>query len=109
MTMENAHPLSGQDGNTSLSAPKAPDLDLSKYQDDLREFDMDNAQARELLETLWSVMRSFVELGFTGDICGLIFEDSLPHEEPAPENAILPPSQTAETPSKGKRKDRQPC
>ncbi len=36
---------------------------------------MSEEQKIELLQTLWSVMRSFVEMGFKGDFCDLIFNE----------------------------------
>lgn len=45
-------------------------LDASKYLPDMEEFDLTEAQKVELLEALWGVMRSFVELGFSLKNCG---------------------------------------
>ena len=39
-------------------------LDVRKYQGYLAEFDLSETQQIEMLETLWSMMSSFVELGF---------------------------------------------
>ena len=39
-------------------------LDPDKYRDYLDDFDLDEAQQNELLEVIWNVMRSFVEMGF---------------------------------------------
>lgn len=36
--------------------------------------DMTDAQKIELLQTLWSIMRSFVELGFSVKLCDPIIE-----------------------------------
>jgi hypothetical protein len=52
--------------------PAALELDAEKYMAELAEFDLTEAQKREFLETLWSIMRSFVELGFRADDCGQI-------------------------------------
>jgi hypothetical protein len=54
------------------SMPPALELDHGKYMDELESFDLTDAQKRELLETLWSIMRSFVELGFRADDCGQV-------------------------------------
>ncbi len=50
------------------------DLEPQKYMSRLEGLDITEAQKTELLETLWSIMRSFVELGFRVDVCGQLFE-----------------------------------
>jgi hypothetical protein len=45
-------------------------LDIAKYQDDLAELEIAEDQWRELLETMWSIMRLFVECGFNVDVAG---------------------------------------
>jgi hypothetical protein len=52
--------------------PAALELDQEKYLPELAEFDLTEAQKREFLETLWSVMRTFVEAGFRVDGCGQV-------------------------------------
>ena len=42
-------------------------FDIEKYRQDLEGFDLTDEQARELLQTLWSIMTTFVELGFGVD------------------------------------------
>jgi hypothetical protein len=49
-------------------------LDESAYAADLSEFDLTDEQRNELLTVLWSIMSSMVELGFTHDVCGQIFD-----------------------------------
>lgn len=39
-------------------------LDPDEYREDLDAFDLTEAQQNELLEVLWNIMRTFVELGF---------------------------------------------
>lgn len=57
--------------NPTLTAPPAPfEPDIEKYLDHLDDFAMSDDQKRELLEALWSIMRSFVELGFDVKACG---------------------------------------
>lgn len=46
------------------------DFDVSRYLSDLDGLDITEAQKRELLTVLWSIMRSFVELGFDVNRCG---------------------------------------
>ncbi len=61
--------------NECPATPPALELDHQKYMADLAEFDMTDAQKRELLETLWTIMRHFVELGFSGNVLEQIFEN----------------------------------
>lgn len=56
--------------------PAALPLDMANYRDEVDRFDITEAQKQELLLTLWSIMRSFVELGFTADVCGALFDDA---------------------------------
>ena len=49
------------------AAATSLELDLDKYRPYLAEFDLTDEQAAELLQTLWSIMRSFAELGFGVD------------------------------------------
>lgn len=51
----------------------APVLDPADYADDMAGFEMTEEQEREFLETLWAIMRSFAEMGFTVDVCGQLF------------------------------------
>jgi hypothetical protein len=47
--------------------------DPARYRAALAEFDLTEAQETELLQTLWSIMHTFVEMGFTVDVCGQLF------------------------------------
>lgn len=49
--------------------PASLQFDPERYRAEVDLFDLTEAQKRELLMTLWSIMRSFVELGFTVDVC----------------------------------------
>jgi hypothetical protein len=55
------------------TAPMALELDLQRYEGHLSEMDLTDAQKAELLSTLFSIVRSFVELGFEGDVCAAVF------------------------------------
>lgn len=57
---------------TAASADRAV-LDYAKYAPMIESFEISEAQKRELLETLWSIMCAMVEIGFTVDICAQIF------------------------------------
>lgn len=64
-------------GEFSTHGP-APEMDPADYLADMDDLTMTEAQKVELLETLWSIMRSFVEMGVdvaNTDPCGQIFED----------------------------------
>lgn len=50
------------------------DFNAEKYLGHIDEFDMTEEQKRELLGTLWSIMCSFVQLGFDLKNCGQILE-----------------------------------
>lgn len=52
------------------------DLDASKYLPELADFEMTDTQALELLQTLWSIMRAFVELGIDVNLCEQLLSDS---------------------------------
>ena len=58
-------------------------FDPAKYSAELGTFDLTEAQQQELLLTLWSIMRSFVEFGFTVDVCAALLSDI----NPIPANA----------------------
>ena len=66
---EKAHESGGQ------QSPASPELDMSEYADDMVDFDMTEDQKREFLETLWSIMRAFAEMGIQYDVCGQLFGD----------------------------------
>lgn len=57
---------------TDFQMPPALELDPQEYLADLEEFDMTEEQKIELLEKLWEIMRSFVELGFEIDVSELV-------------------------------------
>ena len=67
---------------TGTSPARAPNeqsvgvlpLDVKKYQSHLEDFDMTEEQKLELLETLWSIMAAFVDLGFGRDSVQCIFQ-----------------------------------
>lgn len=59
-----------------ISQLPALDIDPAKYASHVAHFDMTEAQQMELLRCLLIIVRGFVELGFTGNICEQIFGDS---------------------------------
>ncbi|MGZ2439361.1 hypothetical protein [Sinorhizobium medicae] len=60
-------------------------LEEAAYAAELSGFDMTDEQKSELLGILWSIMSGMVELGFTHDVCGQIFDgfESSPSLAPA--------------------------
>ncbi len=61
---------------TSLSHVSPLDIDPANYMEHVDHFDMTEAQKLELLRCLFIIVRGFVEMGFTGNICEQIFGDS---------------------------------
>ena len=57
--------------------PASLQFDPAKYRAEVDGFDITEEQKQELLLTLWSIMRSFVELGFTVDLCGALLNDPI--------------------------------
>lgn len=62
---------------TSLSHVSPLDINPANYMEHVDHFDMTEAQKLELLQHLFIIVRGFVEMGFTGNICEQIFGDSL--------------------------------
>lgn len=75
-----------------------PDLDTAKYLPALSGYDLTEAQKLELLQTLWSIMRGFVELGFSANICESFFGEHEALSDPAVVDGSVVPSE-AETPA----------
>jgi hypothetical protein len=74
------HFMEASEGLAGISISSTPyDLDPARYLGEIADFDMSEEQKVELLQTLWSIMRSFVEMGFKGDACELIFGDRAKH------------------------------
>ena len=69
---DTAHDRTGQAVRPALQ------FDPAKYAAEIDQFDITEAQKQELLLTLWSIMRSFVELGFTVDVYGALWDDPSP-------------------------------
>lgn len=58
--------------NGAASQPISLVLDPARYRADVDQFDISEEQKQELLTILWSIMRSFVELGFDVDVCSML-------------------------------------
>jgi hypothetical protein len=71
MGLDNSRP-SGPFSQAVSAAPAGMEADIAKYAGELGDLDITEDQKRELLETLWSIMRSFVEMGFDVDICAAL-------------------------------------
>jgi len=77
----------------------APELDPSRYMAELEEFDLSEAEKIELLETLWSIMYSFVRIGFDVKNCGQIFENFTLETQASPDAIDSSHSENQEKPS----------
>jgi hypothetical protein len=95
----------GRASEITAGAPSAFELDVSEYLPELDGFDMTEAQKIEMLETLWAIMRSFVELGFRTEICGQFLENLTEDPEGESGDVKSVSSTKAETPSTGSGKD----
>lgn len=51
------------------------ELNPSDYSDDLADLGLTEEQQRVFLETLLSILSTFVELGFKADVCSVLFRD----------------------------------
>lgn len=60
---------------TAVSVAPPPRLHHEKYKDHLEGMELSDDQARELLETLWHVMVSFVDVGFRVDSLSIAMPD----------------------------------
>lgn len=70
--------LSGQEGIAERPVPHTFNFDAAKYLPDIEDLDLAETQKIELLQTLFSIMETFVHLGFdvgAADVCGQVFQD----------------------------------
>ncbi|MCB8838090.1 hypothetical protein [Aurantimonas sp. VKM B-3413] len=59
----------------SSAVPAALPLEAGDYLAELDALEISDAQKRELLEILWSIMSEFVRIGFEMDVCTAVFGD----------------------------------
>jgi hypothetical protein len=52
---------------------------LAKYQDEVAELDIPEHQWRELLETMWSIVGTLVECGYSYDVAGKAMNEIFNH------------------------------
>lgn len=78
----------------------APQFDPEDYRRDIADLAMSEEQEAEFLHTLWSIMGHFARLGYSVDLCGLIFAEFNEASAPAPGNGTLLPSTNMESASK---------
>ena len=64
-------------GGEADAAPSL-NLDTHAYLPMLADYELTDEQAREMLTALWSIMRGFVELGISVDVCGELGFDAVP-------------------------------
>jgi hypothetical protein len=88
-----------------LPVPGEIALDSEKYRAELADLDLTDEQADELLAILWDIMRRFVEMGISTEICGSIFEAIIESSVPDPSDGSLGHSPDKEPPSDEKRKE----
>jgi len=70
--------MDGHEVITKKPVPSAPEFDAAKYLSEIDGLDLSGAQKIELLQTLFSIMETFVHLGFdvgAVDVCGQVFQD----------------------------------
>lgn len=92
----------------SASVLPALDLDADDHLPDLDGIDITEDQKRELLNVIWSIIRSFVHLGFDigfVDPCGQIFGPFNAAAENGADAVKSSPSAQQEMPSTGTDKD----
>jgi hypothetical protein len=100
-----------ESGSNSTDGYTRFHLNMDKYAPYVADFDMTDDQKGELLETLWSIMRAFVDLGFDVgkvDLCAQLFSDFKEASDPAPDGVELAHSSTMETQSHDNGKDGHP-
>ncbi|MEC9243750.1 MAG: hypothetical protein VYB05_03155 [Pseudomonadota bacterium] len=88
-----------------LPVPGELALDAAKYRQELAGLDLTADQANELLTILWDIMRRFVELGISTEICGSIFEAFIESSVSESGDGNLSYSPNMEPPSKDKGKE----
>jgi hypothetical protein len=66
----------------------SPVLDVDKYRPFIAEFDLTEEQERELLETLWKLMMSFVDMGFGLDPIHHILQGTLEKSSEASQDLV---------------------
>jgi hypothetical protein len=97
---EGVTPATIDEVNTlSAPLPGAFELDAGRYSPYLDDIDLTDAQKLELLSALWSIMRSFVELGFDVKICGQMIEGFVQATDPARDGVDSSDTATLEGPS----------
>ncbi|HMN15272.1 MAG TPA: hypothetical protein PKD55_23390, partial [Bellilinea sp.] len=96
--------FAGEEAKTVGLLPHDLTCDTYKYEEALGDFDLTEDQADELLRTLFDIMRSFVELGVSVDVCGQILPDLFAGSDPAGLSDTLdnPNNQETRTPKSGK-------
>lgn len=71
MYNDNEHGLEAGDRE---GMPFADPGNLEKYKEELSDLELTDEQADELLRTLYDIIRMFVEMGFSGDLCGQLLD-----------------------------------
>lgn len=96
-------------GFDAEETPKSMELaqdQLERYRQGLAEFELTDEQEAELLSILWDIMRTFVELGFSVDVCEQFFGEANLRSAGFEPDAKLPSSSNTETQSRKNGKDK---
>uniref|UniRef100_UPI003BA9BFE8 hypothetical protein n=1 Tax=Stappia sp. TaxID=1870903 RepID=UPI003BA9BFE8 len=88
-----------------LPVPGELSMDADRYRKEMAELDLTDDQVNELLAILWDIMRRFVELGISTEICGSIFEAVFESSVSESGDGSLRSSSNMEPPSKDNGKD----
>lgn len=91
---------------TEVLAGPRPAPDFSPYRADIADLQLSPAQENELLGVIWRIMSSFVELGFSVDVCGLLFDEFNDASNADSARVTLLSSPNLETPSDGSEEER---
>ncbi|MDF2374416.1 MAG: hypothetical protein P1V21_26900 [Rhizobiaceae bacterium] len=88
------------DGNGNFQ----PELDPEKYRNGLSELNLTEEQENEMLGILFSIMNSFVQLGFDVKNCGQIFESFTQAAQNESDGLESSHSSKQEKPTRGDRR-----
>lgn len=81
MSIDKAVVKGGEIDNSEIAKLHSPQgacvFNVEKYREDMDGFDLTEDQATELLQTLWNIMATFVELGFGVDSVQLLLNTAV--------------------------------
>lgn len=62
-------------GHVTEPVPQVLEFDPAKYMFEVNDFGLTETQAYDLLQTLWDIMKGFVQLGFDVELCGKLLAE----------------------------------